>query len=85
MNARIKTPAETFEMNKCRALGNTGIDAVHEILPMIHGIAELCEAGFRKELDGSSLFDNYNPELVASVFGSIGYLSALAMYHADNL
>ena len=85
MSAPKKTPMDGFKVNTCTPLGSTGIDAVHEILPMIHGIAELCEAGFRKESNGKSLFDAYNPELVASVFGGIGYLSALAMYHADEL
>ena len=51
---------------------------------MIEGIATLLEVGFRKDFDGKALFDEYNPELVASVFGSISYLAGLAKFHADQ-
>ena len=57
-------------------------DAVHEILPMIHGICTLIEMGFRKRFDGTSALDEANPELVASAFDGISHLTALAMFHA---
>lgn len=84
MDAKIKRALNAFEINTCRTIGGTGRDAVDEILPMIHGIATLMESGFRKEADGSSLFDTKNPELVASAFAGIGYLAALAKFHADE-
>ena len=52
---------------------------------MIHGIATMFEAGFRKESDGQSLFDSYNPELIAAVFSGIGYLAATAKFHAEEI
>ena len=85
MNADLKKALESFKINDCRTLNSTGVDGVHSILPMIHGIASLCEFGFRKEANGESLFDKYNPELVAAVFDSISFLAATALLHADEL
>ena len=83
MSPEMKKELDKFEINTCRTISANGIDAVNEILPMIHGIATMFEAGFRKEADGKSLFDSYNPELVASVFAGIGYLAATAKFHAE--
>lgn len=76
---------EKFEFCDTRALGNTGISAVHELLPMIYSISTLLEMGHRKDIRGDAALDNVNPELVASAFGGIAHLAALAMFHADNL
>ena len=84
MSPEIKKALNDFQINGCNRLNGTGIDAVHEILPMIEGIATVLEVGFRKDFDGKALFDEYNPELVASVFGSISYLAGLAKFHADQ-
>lgn len=85
MTPDIQKALNSFEINTCRAISSTGIDAVNEILPMIHGIATMFEAGFRKENDGQSLFDSYNPELIAAVFSGIGYLAATAKFHAEEI
>ena len=84
MNAAVKDALNRFEINTCTRLNGTGIDAVHEILPMIDAIATLLEVGFRKDNDGRALFDEYNPELVASAIGSMGYLASLAKFHAEQ-
>ena len=83
MTPEIKKALDSFQINTCQTLSGRGIDGVNEILPMIHAIATLMEAGFRKEEDGKALFDGYNPELVASAFDGIAYLAALAKFHAD--
>ena len=83
MSPEMKRDLDKFEINTCHSISSNGIDAVQEILPMIHGIATMFEAGFRKESNGQSLFDSYNPELIASVFAGIGYLAATAKFHAD--
>ena len=85
MNAELKKVLDKAQINQCNTLNSTGIDGINIILPMIHGIATLCEAGFRKEPNGEALFDKYNPELVAAVFDSIGFLAATAMLHSDEL
>lgn len=85
MDAKIKCALDSFQINTCSTISGTGRDAVDEILPMIHGIATLMESGFRKEADGSSLFGAMNPELVSSAFAGIGYLAALAKFHADDI
>ena len=74
-----------FKINTCSSLNSSGIDAVHEILPMIHGISTLIEMGFRKRFDGTSALDEVNPEVVAAAFDGISHLTALAMYHALRL
>ena len=66
-------------------MNGKGIDAVHEILPMIHGLSTLLEVGFRKEADGKALFDEYNSELIASSLDGIAYLAALAKFHAEQI
>lgn len=83
MSPDMKKDLSEFEINTCRTISGNGLDAVHEILPMIHGIATMFEAGFRKDTDGKSLFESYNPEPIASVFAGIGYLAATAKFHAD--
>ena len=83
MNRELKQALESFSINRCRI--STGIDAVHEVLPQIHGIAVLMEMGFRKEADGTSLFDTANPELVAAAFDGISNLAAFAMLNMDEL
>lgn len=84
MNAEVKKALDGFKINGCNRLNGTGIDAVHEILPMIDGIATLMEVGFRKEENGKALFDEYNPELIASAFAGLSYLAGLAKFHADQ-
>lgn len=76
---------EKFEICNGRALGNTGINAVHELLPMIYSISTLIEMGHHKDIRGDAALDNMNPELIASAFAGIAYLAGLAMFHADNL
>ena len=83
MSPEIKKALNDFQINGCNRLNGTGIDAVHEILPMIRRHC-LVEVGFRKDFDGKALFDEYNPELVASVFRGISYLAGLAGFHADQ-
>lgn len=85
MSPEMKVALARFEINSSRTLSGTGRDAVDEILPMIHGIATLMEVGFRKDEDGSSLFESYNPELIASAFAGLGYLAAIARFHAQDL
>jgi hypothetical protein len=85
MNSELKKTLDSFTINGCRSLNSTGIDGVHVILPMIHGLAELLQMGFRKGENGEALFDNANPELVAAAFDGIGFLAATALLHADNL
>lgn len=83
MTPEAKKAIDAFRINTCGPLG-TGMDAVHEILPMIHAFSTLLESGFRKEQDGTSCLDAMNPELVASAFDGIAYLAALAMFHVDE-
>ncbi|GAA3801907.1 hypothetical protein GCM10022600_25080 [Qipengyuania pelagi] len=83
MNPELKQALDAFRINRCSL--STGIDAAHEILPQIHGIATLMEMGFRKEGNGEALFDNANPELVAAALDGIANLAALAMLNMDEL
>jgi len=85
MNAETKEAFNGFRINGCSPLNSTGIDALHQILPMIYGIATLLEMGFRKETNGEAVLDAANPELVAAAFDGIAYLSALAMFQAGDL
>ena len=80
----VQAALKAFRINDCGALNSTGIDAVHEILPMIHALSTLMEVGFRKDMNDVSLFDEYNPELVSSAFAGIGYLASLAKFHAGE-
>lgn len=85
MNLEVKKALDSFAINKCNTLNSTGVDAVHTILPMIHGLAVLIEMGFRKDNNGKAALDAANPELVAAAFDGIGFLAATAMFHAENL
>ncbi|MBX7460806.1 hypothetical protein [Qipengyuania huizhouensis] len=85
MNAELKKALDGFQINNCRELASVGVDGIHTILPMIHGIAVLLDQGFHKDDNGKSALDEANPELVASAFKGIGFLAALAMLHADEL
>ena len=85
MNPATKKALDEFSINTCNTLNGTGIDAVHEILPMIHGLSTLLEMGFRKDENAEPTLGMANPELVAAAFGGIGYLAALAMFHAQDL
>ena len=85
MAPEIKNGLEEFQINTCRTLNATGVDGVHTILPMIHGIATLMCMGFRKDDNGDAALANANPELVAATFEGIGFLAATAMLHADRL
>lgn len=82
MSDELKTALSAFRINHCSL--STGIDSAYEILPQIHGIATLMEMGFRKEADGTSLFGNANPELVAVTFDGIANLAALAMLNMKS-
>lgn len=85
MNHDLKKALKDFEINTCRTIGSTGVDAVREILPMIHGLSTLLAAGFRKEIDGKSVLEAMNSELVASTFDAISFLSAVAMFQAEDI
>lgn len=84
MSPELKKEIESFRINRC-GVSTTGIDGVHEILPMIHGIASLLDMGFRQESDGSSALGNASPELVAAAFDGIAHLAAMAMLAADEI
>ena len=83
MNAALKTEISKFRINRCRL--STGIDAAHEVLPQMHAIATLLEMGFRVEANQTSLFDNANPELVASALDGIATLASHAMMNLDEI
>lgn len=85
MTPELAKELKAFDINTCRTLSSTGVDAVHEILPMIHGLSVLLDFGMRKGPGGESALDNANPDLVASAFAGIAYLSALAMFHAGDV
>jgi len=71
-----------FKISGTTPLNSTGIDAVHEILPMIYGIATLLEMGHRTYEGDQAAFHDVNPELIASAFDGIAQLAALATFHA---
>lgn len=81
----IKQAFGTHRLCDTTPLGHTGIDAAHEILPMIYSLATLLEMGHRKDLKNEAALDNVNPELIAAAFDGIAYLAALADFHLDGL
>lgn len=85
MNAELKKAFAGFKINTCNTLNATGIDAVHTILPMIHGIAALLEMGFRRNSEGEAALEGANTELVAAALDGIGFLAATAMLHIEEL
>lgn len=84
MNSDLKKMLDGFSINSCNTLNSTGMDGIHTILPMIHGIAELLQMGFRKGENGTAVLDEANPELVAAAFDGISFLAATAMLHAEE-
>ena len=76
---------QNFRLSTSSPLGSTGIDAVHEILPMIRSLALTLEMGHRKNNDGESALEDLNPEILAEAFAGIGYLAAVAAFHAEGL
>lgn len=76
---------QNFRLSTASPLGSTGIDAVHEILPMISALALTLEMGHRKNNDGESALEDLNPEILAEAFAGIRYLAATAAFHAEEL
>lgn len=74
-----------FRINKCSPLNAGGLDAAHEILPMIHAISKLLDMGHRTDRNDKSALEGANPELVAAALDGIAYLAATAMFHVSNV
>lgn len=85
MTPEVKKALTEFRLCGSAPLSFTGVDAVHQILPMIYGLSTALALGYQKDEEGKSCLEELNPELSASALGGIAYLASLAMFHADNL